>query len=385
MSIDLTIPGDVGAIRALADWLAPSLKDAVVESDVDLVWLHTDSEHYWSGMAGMAFRNVVQDIRRPLMPISSYLGDAASVFRAYANRLERGRDDFQTMKDQASTAGFTVAGNRVHAPSTSLTYCPGPGAPAEDRQEYAGYLNRIELYKTLSSYVGTWWGELEAWIAENMVPLAVQIDEFGAIRNPLEGLTVGNDAIVTTALDANKRRIDADLRGFRKTANDLQADYQKFKRGLRSGNPALRAASQAANPQEIRAGLNALTENIGRVSRYSKLLPVAGGVVEVVAAGVEIAQGGSPSSVGVGVAGGAAGGALAGWALAGAAIPPVGAALAVGGVAVAAGSGATWLYEAWTPLDVRESIDDFFTGAPPRLSNIPSSATPAGTYPGGGS
>lgn len=45
-----------------------------------------------------------------------------------------------------------------------------------------------------------------------------------------------------------------------------------------------------------------------------------------------------------------------GWAITGAVVGSIG-----------AGVGARWLWEAAVGLDVRESIDDFFVGGPPRL------------------
>lgn len=93
-------------------------------------------------------------------PLPRYLQDAAEVFRAYANRLKRGQDDFDDLLVQGAEAGLTVAGKRVLIPTTSVTYCPTDDAPDDDVAEYDRYPGKLDSYHRISEYVGTWW---ETW------------------------------------------------------------------------------------------------------------------------------------------------------------------------------------------------------------------------------
>jgi predicted phage tail protein len=375
VSIDLTIVGDPAGIRGIAEWLSPKLSEPVINADLELAYAVTDSQSYWAGLAGNAFRGAANQVRDRATDLPSFLKDAAEVFRAYADKLDRGQEDFDGYLTQAAAAGLTVTGKTVLPPTSSLTYCPAEGAPAADVAEYDAYLDKVKTYNTLGEYVGTWWAELEVWLTEHMVPLTPRCEALSPIGGLVEGLSVGNEDVVATALEHASVRTDRDLASFRESAQTMQVDADRFSDQLRSGNPALRAAAEAANPRELRAGLETLNETIGNVTKYSKLIPVVGGVIDVVSAGVEISNGASASSTTAGLLAGASGAAVAGWALAGVAIPPLGVALIVGGVAVAAGSAGTWLWEAAVPLDARETIDDFFTGRPPVLYDGPSQAT----------
>lgn len=205
--------------------------------------------------------------------------------------------------------------------------------------------------------MGRWWGELQSWIAENLAPLAGKVAEFSELARVADALHSANEAVVGIAFEHADARADRDLSDWRAEAKTMQDSADTFQDQLRSGNPALRAAAEAADPREMRAVVGTMNELIADAAKYTKVIPVAGAVVEIVAAGSAIAGGDSPSSVVVGLGGSAAGGWIAGALITGVTLPPVGVALLVGGAAVAVGFGATWLYEAWVPLDVREAID----------------------------
>jgi hypothetical protein len=122
----------------------------------------------------------------------------------------------------------------------------------------------------------------------------------------------------------------------------------------------------------MRAGVEELAEQIGRVSRVTRVLPIAGNVIDVVSLAADVAEGGSLSSgvaeIAGGMAGGAGGAAAGGAAAAALGSNPVGWVIGgtvIGGLAI--GAGARWLWEAAVPLDSRETVDDFFTGRQPRL------------------
>jgi hypothetical protein len=366
MSISLKVTGDHAAITKVAQWLDPDVSEPLIAADLDLAYTWSDSQQYWVGLSGNAFRDAAMEVRNRSKPVHGFLQDLAEVLRAYANRLKRGQDDFDDYATQATEAGLTVAGTTVLPPTTWLTYCPADDAPTKDTKEYDRYLAAMKTYNTLEGSVGKWWGELQKWIAENLAPLTTRVSDLSPLDGLLKGLTEGNKEVVTAALEYSHASAERDLSAYRQSAQSMQADADKFTKALRSGNPALRAAAEAANPREIRAGLSVLNEAIESVDKYAKVIPVAGGVIEVVAAGAAIADGDSPSSVGAGLVG-SAGGAAAGGAIVAASTPPGLVALTVGVLAVGGGLAGRWLWEAAVPLDIRESIDDSLTGSPPML------------------
>lgn len=360
MSISLTIPGDPAAIRAAAQWLDPTLKDAVVTADLELAYVVGDAQYLWQGQSGYAFNSAAQAVRRANDNVHSYIADVAEVMRAYAGRLERGAEDFASLASRARDEGLTVVGDAISPPSTWLQFCPDPNGPdSPELDEWNRYMDRVKVYQEISSEVGTWWGDLETWIAEHFSPLLGRVNDLKEGATALEGLTKGNEEAVGLAFEYADARTARDLADFRAHVSDLQLQADAFQAGLRSGNPAIRAAAEAADPAAMRQGIRALNETIAGVSKSSRIIPVAGTVIDVVSAGVEVAAGGSPSSAGVGLLGGAAGAGLAGGAIAaaGVAVPPLGVAIVVAGAAVAVGEGAKWAWEAWVPLDTRESID----------------------------
>jgi hypothetical protein len=367
MSVDMRIPGDPTAVTGIADWLDHQLAGPLVDVDVESANVRSQSEHLWEGQAGAAFRDTLYEVTRRTRDLPGYLRDIAEVLRAYAGRLQRGQEDFESLLGQAPGVGLEVRGTLILPPTTWLVSCPIDTSPENERDEWERYEQALATYDTVSEHVGTWWSELELWIAENLAPLTTRLEEFSDLDALLQGLAVGNEDVLTTTLDFVQETREGALTDLRVVAEQAGTDAQTFTDQLRSGNPAVRSAAEAADPDGIRRQLSVLNDAISDAARFSKVIPVVGVVVDVVAAGTEIADGGSPTSVGLGVAGGAGGAALAGWALAGVAIPPLGAVLIVGGVAVVAGSAATWLWEAAVPLDARETIDDFLVGTEPVL------------------
>jgi hypothetical protein len=311
---------------------------------------------------------------RKRMPLAErYAADAAEAFRAYAGWLERGRRDFDSLEDQARSAGLTVMNRCVLRPVSPVSYCPAPG-PGEDRRRYEAFLGQVDAYNQAAAFVGTWWGRLEAWVAEHLAPLATRVSELNELADLFGRLRVDNEDVVDTALEYSKARADRDLSGYRQQAESLQTEADRVVKALRSGNPAVRAAADAANPHAMRQSLDDLTRSMSGVARYGKVIPVAGGVIDVVTAGTAIADGASAASVGAGLLGNVAGGAMGGVLAASVAAPP----LAVAGMTIAgavlAGTGASWAWEAWVPLDVREAIDDALIGERPLILAAPRSA-----------
>ncbi|WP_449283327.1 hypothetical protein [Leucobacter sp.] len=352
MSVDLKIPGDPAAIHVLADWL-DDVKTALVDVDLELAYIASDGQLYMTGEAGAAFQRATTTVRNRSDAVPAYLGEAADAFHAYANRLERGVRDFDSYLEQCREFGLTVYGKTVMRPTSAAQMCAEPGVDPE----WDAHMSRVRSYNDLSERVGTWWGELEAWIAEHLTPLVAKVEDFEQLNAAFDDLSVGNEDVVTTALDFADERLRRDLAEWRDIAQGMQEDADTFTRGLRSGNPAVSAAAEAANPRAIREGMQDLLDDIHRVARVGRLIPVAGGVIEIVSAASDIAGGDPGSSVLVEAFAGVGGGAAVGWGIA-AAGGPVG--WVVGGAAaggILIGSGARWAWESWVPLDVRESID----------------------------
>jgi hypothetical protein len=372
MSIDVKMPGDPDSVRAAADWL-DGVKSSMQDTDVELSSFWGESNNYWTGHAGGAWRSTVGAVRQRAMGVPGFLGEAVEVFRAYANRLERAQEDLATLKFQAGEVGLRVVGDTVFPPTTTLDYCPTADSPPADVAEYEDYVDKVASYNDLGTQVGTIMGELDAWVGENIVPLVSRVEELQELSGTVDALTTPeNDDVAGAALDGYESFQNDKLGEWRAQHDTLQESAETFRDQLRSGNPAVEAAARAADPRAMREGVEELAEQIGRVSRFARVIPVAGNVLDIVSLASDVSNGESLTSglaeLGGGIAGGAAGGAAAGGIAVALGSNPVG--WVVGGVVVgglAVGAGARWLWEAAVPLDTRETIDDFFTGAPPRL------------------
>lgn len=369
MGLNVIVSGDPEGMRGIATWLDNDVAKPTSYADLDLAYAWGDSSNYWTGKSGDAFRTAAMKVRDSSSGLPKLANDIASAIRAYASRIERAKEGFSGYLKQATSAGLKVTGTVVAVPTTSLQYCPADNAPEADVKEYDGYLAKIETFNQLSELYGTWIGEIDKWISENLVPLSVRAGEFAELGELLAGLALDNGDIIDFTLDYADNKADRLHVKFEEDAAAIQQALDDIRAGQRSGNPALRAAADAVNPSEIRKGLGALNEMIGEVRGVSKFIPVAGGVVTVVGAGMDLAAGESPSSIAVEFGGGVAG-AAGGTALVAAVgstwtVPPVGAVVTVAAAAVAAGAGAKWLYESQVPIDVRESIDGLLVGHSP--------------------
>lgn len=356
MSIDLGIPGNPSDIRAVAHWLTEKVQKGLNDADFEMVSMVSDAQLLWTGQSGYAFNSAAQAVRRGNFETPRYAGDVAEVLRAYAGRLERGREDFDDLAAYAQRQGLSVGPQSIAMPTTWLTFCPDPDGPdSPELREWNSYQEKVDVYNEIAKRVGTWWGELDAWIAEHFGQVIGRVTELTEGATVLEGLRRGNETVVDYAFEYASARSERDLETFRRHVSQMQEDAAKFQRQLRSGNPALRAAAEAADPRAMRQGVRALTDMIKGVSKATKIIPVAGTVIDIVSAGAELTAGGSPSSVGIGLAGTIAGGAGAVALVSG---PPGWVAAAAVAGAVAVGSGARWAWEAWVPLDAREVVDD---------------------------
>lgn len=370
MSIDVRVPGNPGSIRTVAEWLG-SIRASLQDADAELAYIWSDSNSYWTGESGSGWRAATSNLRDRAQPIPALISDAMEVFHAYANRLERLQADFATLLFQAGEVGLIVCGTVVLPPATDLAYCPGPSDPIDDQRRYATFVGLLESYDDLARQVGTALGELDVWVGEHIVGVLARVGELSRIAGIVADMTKnGNQLLADSVLQGYETFLEERIGEWREKQTLLQSSAEAFNDQLRSGNPALRAAAEAADPQGMRGQVTELAEHIGQVSKFGRVLPLAGGAIDIVSIGLDVSQGGSLSS-GVASALGGMGGASGGAALFVAAFGgsnPVG--WAIGGAvigSVSVGVGARWLWEASVGLDVRESIDDFFVGRPPRL------------------
>lgn len=368
MAIEVRMPGSPDSVRAVADWLA-SVQSRMADTGTTLASVSGDSTYYWKGESGDAWRDTVSALRDRAEAVPLYLRDCADAFCVYANHLERAQEDLGSLLLQAKWVGLKVVGHTVFPPTTTLDYCPAPGAPEEDLKEYEDYLEKIASYRDLEKQVGTVVGKLDAWVGANILPLVWRTEEVQGIAGIVQALAAnGNEDLAGDSLTAYEIFHNDKLDEWISRHDDLQREADAFRRQLRSGNPALAAAADAADPRGMRAGIEAMAEQIGHASKLSKVLSVGGTGLDIVSLGVDVADGGSLSSglveTGGSMAGGAAGAAL----LAGGPAGLVIAGTVVGGMAVGAGS--RYVYEGVLSADERDRIDDFFTGRSPKLKGF---------------
>jgi hypothetical protein len=367
MAITVRMPGSPASVRAVADWLG-AVRDRVSDVGTTLASVAGEGNYYWKGKSGVAWRDTLSALRERADPVPQYLRDCVDAFSVYANHLERAQDDLGSLRLQAEWVGLKVVGDTVFPPTTRLDYCPGPGAPKEDLEEYEDYLEKVASYRDLEKQVGTIVGTLDAWVGQNILPLVWRIPEVKTLDGVVDALTAnGNEDLARESLTAYEAFGKENLNEWIIEHDALQREADAFRHQLRSGNPALAAAADAADPRAMRAGVEAMAEQIGQASKLSKVLSAGGTAVDIVSLGVDVAEGGSISSGLVELAGGAAG--TAGAALV--ATGPAGVVVAttvIGGIAVGAGS--RFMYEGVVSASTRDKIDDFFTGKTPRLKGF---------------
>jgi hypothetical protein len=357
--IDTTVPGDPAQVRAAAEWLDPSLKDGADHAASEAYRIRVGSTTHWQGASGEGYRELAGKMGSAGDELATLASDSAEKLRSYAGQLERMQGDFATHRDTARDAGLTVDGNVIQPPTDPLGYCPGPGADQADLDAYEAYADKVTVYNQIATDVGSWWGELESWIADNLDAFHAGMPAQSDASGLLDTLSQVNATLVGIYLEGRNREWQSHIDDLTSRAAQAREDAVLFQRQLRSGNPAVAAAAEEANPRGLRQTAHALEDAADLLRRGGRLLPFVGPAIDVTTGAIDIANGESPSSVIVQTGGAALGGALVvgGLALAGVTAPVWGTAVAVGVAGVAVGAGAVWAYENWVPQDVRESID----------------------------
>lgn len=356
MTLDLTVFGDPPGIRSVGDWLHSPLASTAGELDVDLAYLAADATVMWTGESGEAFYSTAQAVRSATKCVRSFANNLCEVMRAFASRLERGRAFFDEVELRAVDGGLSVVGNVIHPPTTSLTYCPGPGSPAEELALYDRYLTKLRLYNDLGSAVGQWEGETEVWVYEHFGALAGDLGDLENASSVLKALRDSDKVLIDVAFETATARTQFDLATWRSHAETRAAAYEEYKRNRRSGHPGRRAAAAEAVPQDLRRAIGEADEGVHGLARASRIISGLGIVADVGVGLYDIGQGGSPSSVGVEIVAGSGAVVAVGTVTAGGPVVWVaGAAVVVGW---AAGTGGKWLWETTVSLGTRESIDE---------------------------
>lgn len=360
--IDTTTKGDPAQVRAAAEWLDPALKDAADTVSNGAALIPVAVRSHWFGESADAYVSSLSDLGDAADEIVPLARDAAEKLRSYAGQLERMRDAFAGHREKASGAGIAVQGMVIQRPVSLVPVCP---ASRDDPywDEWQGFLDQVDIYNDIAKDVGEWWGELEVWIADNLDAFLGGMPQETLADRMLAGLRGVAGEVPRGYLDATAMAWSLTADDLVTHAEGLRADASTYVRQLRSGNPAIRAAAEEANPRGLRWAADEAEDLARRLSRLGKAVPVIGWGIDIWSLGSAMESGDDPSSTAVNIAGGIVGGvaataAVGALAAAGVVTLPVwGTALVVTGAAVAVGAGAVWAYESWVPQDVREAID----------------------------
>lgn len=358
MSIDTHVPGEPDQIRAAADWLKPSLRDGVSSASDEVHRANfSGSSAHWIGQSGESYRSVVGLLVNAGDDVEILCVDVAEKLRSYAGQLERMYDRFVELRDQASEELIPVHGEKIVEPATDVPYCP----TSEDDPHWEAYqqhLDRIDTYNEIAEEVGTRWGELEAWIQENLTSFLAGLSTTPA-STLLADLAASGTDVSGMGVEVGTTTWKNNVAALREHADQLEEEGREFKRQLKSGHPAIRAAAEAANPPEMIRSGKGLGQYADDLFKAGRALPIIGPALEGLGIISDLAQGDSPLGVAVEFAGGLIGGGLVvgGLALAGVTLPVWGGVIVVGAGALAVGAGAKWAYEEFVPQDTRERLD----------------------------
>ncbi len=362
MTIDTLVLGDPAQVRAAAEWLDPQLKDGADGSSLYASTNSIGARSEWWGEAGAAYASILGSLYEASTEARDAASDAAEKLRSYAGQLERMESDFAAHRENAANNGIPVSGTIISPPVCLVPVCPtSRDDPYWD--DWQAFQDQVKLYNRIAEDVGSWWGELEVWVAENIDAFVAALAEKDLATRILDGLRgapgVASDMVTDTYLEYTKSQWELNAQHFRETAQDLRAEADGVARGLRSGNPAVRAAAEAANPTDLRATAQEFDDYVSKLGKAGKVLPIVEWGVDIWEFGTALNDKDDPSSTAVEIAGGVAGGlAVTGLVAAGViTLPAWGTAAAVAGAGIAVGAGASWAYENWVPQDVRESID----------------------------
>lgn len=372
MSIDTKLEGSPTQVHDVADWLE-KLKKGLETAGDDVVAARKRSSSAWEGATADAYYDLATDLTKATDEIHDRAKDAAVITRAYAQQLRWRQEDMADHRDTARKGGLVVNGTVIEEPAPAAAV-PGLAADATPDQAAAWQqakdahdeaVRTIDVWNDAVQKVQGTFDQLDTWVRDNLI-------------NPTrEALLPSLARGLLAAAKAPDSYLGIGENVFEGKAAALEGKADAAAEALarrRSGSPAISAGKAAptesglknAKKPGTRAG-NLLEEAEG-AARWAKVLKWGGPVVAAGMGGYQIAQGDSPSRVGIEIVGGIAGGILggafvaAGVTAAAVTLPVWGTAAVVGLGAAAIGGGIAWgagkAYEAWVPQDVREKIDE---------------------------
>ena len=369
MSIDLTIEGDPRGIFELATWLDSKVSVPSNELRRQIRRAGNESRDCWKGLTGKGFRDATDAIAAAIDPVDVYAADAAVVLRAYAQRIERGRGTFADYIDEGCAARLHVSGNILDMPERPTVYIAAPGAPNPYAKGPSGqcidlitgeeYEEAERVYARIAEKVDSWWTDLEDWLIEHMVPLIGRATDFDLLTAAYEALKRGNEAIRGFPVGLSEAVWATNLESCERKLKETQAVRDSLARRRRSGNPAVREPAKASDAARLRSEAETLARDARALKAGKTLLGAGGAGIEIIAAGVEIANGGSWTSATAGAVG-AIGGASAAGAVLGTIATSFSPLLIVTlslGAGYALSNACRWAWEESVALDKREALD----------------------------
>ncbi|QIM18581.1 hypothetical protein G7066_08025 [Leucobacter coleopterorum] len=366
--IYLKITGDPASLHDLADWLENNPSKLSEELHLSLMKLKNHSIHSWLGETGTAFRQTVGATAKGVEPVHGYSKDAASAFRAFANRITRGREKFQDYADSAKEGRLVVDGDWITMPLPPPppgAYPAGKSAPVSSMSNGAcvqvwqpgEYQKAQELFKGIAEDVGNWWTDLEKWIDEHLVPLISRVTDFDELAWVLKTLGEGNDLARNTAVGLVSAKWAENLKEFEAAAAKAREAADTHTHRRNSGDPEIRKPALKESSGDLKATRDMFDGEVRKLRIGSRTLPVVGFAVDVAAAGIDVTNGGSISSNAVGIGAGVGSSVVLGVGATAVGLSGGGVALIIGGIAFLLSETARGAYENSVPLDIREAID----------------------------
>lgn len=357
-TIETRVDGSSASVKAAAQWLRESLKGALVDAGEDLVSARSHAMSGFQGLAGQAYVDCDKTVLVQVDDHADRVANAATVFEAYAARLQQMKDRMEVFRGAATAGGLTVSGTVIYSPPDAVAppAIHGPVSP-EQQAAYDGGVTEFEkaagkvaLYNQLANDKQHEDVSFIDWVDENLTAVTSVFDVpaveklLGVVKDNLANFTTG----VSTELGQ---------RALKDISNKLRGKADDLRSTRRSGNPARRALG---NAPETPGRIADLLEESKWIGRGGKLLGPAGLLVDGYFALEGDKPGGGLLAVGFGAA--ATVGVIAYVATAPVSVPAT--VVVVGAVAV--GVGVTYGVNAgWDALPdgVTDPVDDFVGGA----------------------
>ncbi|WP_147441713.1 hypothetical protein [Mycetocola lacteus] len=387
LGISLQIPGDMQTVRSMATWMDDSLRVGLAALKEGFSQAERDSSESWHGEAGDAFREALSRVQNEFAGIDDYVKRAASTLRAFAYRVENGRDGFAGSATRASQVGLLVSKGEfitfpINANSIMCSMAPLPeGSAVEQEQAAQKYQEMADTYDQIALAVEGWWIDQAQWNAENVVPLLEGISDLRSVDQQLQRLREQNGLILDAMIETTTQRHDKALQQMLQGSQKLAEDIAVVQKSIQSGNPAV---SGPARKVDLGAARNSLREArlaTSEIMQVGKFLKFGGPSIMLATAGLEIATGEDPGLVVTGVLAGSAAGAITATIATIVEAPLVISVAAVLGVSWLASEAARAIYTKSVEIDTREQIAVEVPRAIANSSTIPGSYMPRLFYP----